>query len=117
MKLETTLAKNIRIADDKSKYDEACKRLLAEKMILAWIMKSCLEEYKEYEIKEIAEKYIEGNPQIVNIAIAPDETALWFNDSYFSVLACYGKYTLEDAIHIQKTLDAMAEEINTYATI
>ena len=74
MKLETTLSKNIRIADDKSKYDEACKRLLAEKIILAWIMKSCLEEYKEYDINEIAEKYIEGNPQIANIAVAPDET-------------------------------------------
>ena len=74
MKLETTLSKNIRIADDKSKYDEACKRLLAENIILAWIMKSCLEEYKEYDINEIAEKYIEGNPQIANIAVAPDET-------------------------------------------
>ena len=31
MELETTLAKNIRIADDKAEYDEACKRLLAEK--------------------------------------------------------------------------------------
>ena len=74
MEIETTLAKNIRIADDKAKYDEACKRLLAEKTILAWIMKSCLEEYKEYEINEIAEKYIEGSPQIASIAVAPDET-------------------------------------------
>ena len=74
MELETTLAKNIRIADDKAKYDEACKRLLAEKTILAWIMKSCLEEYKEYDVNEIAENYIEGNPQISSVAVAPDET-------------------------------------------
>ena len=74
MKLETILAKNIRIADDKSKYDDACKRLLAEKIILAWIMKSCLEEYKEYDVNEIAEKYIERNPQISAVAVAPDET-------------------------------------------
>ena len=74
MEVETTLAKNIRIADDKAKYDEACKRLLAEKMILAWIMKSCLEEYTEYDVKEIAEKYIEGTPQIASIAVLPDET-------------------------------------------
>ena len=74
MEVETTLAKNIRIADDKAKYDEACKRLLAEKMILAWIMKSCLEEYKEYDVKEIAERYIEGTPQIASIAVLPDET-------------------------------------------
>ena len=74
MELETTLAKNIRIADDRVKYDEACKRLLAEKMILAWIMKSCLEEYKDYDVNEIAERYIEGNPEISSIAVAPDET-------------------------------------------
>ena len=35
MEVETILAKNIRIADDKAKYDEACKRLLGEKIILA----------------------------------------------------------------------------------
>lgn len=74
MEIETTLAKNMRIADDKAKYDEACKRLLSEKMILAWIMQSCLEEYKDYEVKEIAEKYIEGTPQIDGIAVAPDES-------------------------------------------
>lgn len=74
MHTETTLAKNIRIADDKAKYDAACKRLLSEKMILAWIMKSCLQEYRDCDIKEIAEKYIEGKPQIAEVAVAPDET-------------------------------------------
>ena len=69
MELETTLAKNIRIADDKAKYDEACKRLLAEKTILAWIMKSCLEEYKEYDVNEIAERLLkQGALSIEQIA-------------------------------------------------
>lgn len=74
MRIETSLAKNIRIADDKAKYDASCKRLLSEKMILAWIMKSCLQEYQDCDIKEIAEKYIEGSPQVAEIAVAPDET-------------------------------------------
>ena len=30
------------------------------------------------------------------------------------VLACYGRYTAEDALHIQNTLDAMAREITRY---
>ena len=72
--METTIAKNIRIADDKAKYDSACKRLLSEKIILAWIMKNCLEEYSNYDVNEIAEKYIEDIPQIGEIAVAPDET-------------------------------------------
>ena len=45
MNIHTTIAKNIRMADEKASYDAACKRLLSEKIILAWIMKNCLEEY------------------------------------------------------------------------
>lgn len=74
MNTETTIAKNIRIADDKANYDAACKRLLSEKIILAWIMKSCLEEYRDCDVNEIAEKYIEEQPQVAEIAVAPDET-------------------------------------------
>ena len=45
MKTESTLAKMISTAGEKAAYDRACKRLLANKIILAWIMKSCLTEY------------------------------------------------------------------------
>ncbi len=75
MEAENTLAKNITAAGDKAAYDAACKRLLANKIILAWIMKSCLEEYRGLGIDEIAEKYIEGNPQIAKAAVNPDESA------------------------------------------
>lgn len=73
MEVENILAKNISAAGDKSAYDAACKRLLANKIILAWIMKSCLEEYRDFSVDEIAEKYIEGNPQIARTALHPDE--------------------------------------------
>ena len=73
MEVENILAKNITVAGDKAAYDAACKRLLANKVILAWIMKSCLEEYKDLDINEIAEKYIEGEPQIAMTTVNPDE--------------------------------------------
>lgn len=73
MEIENILAKNITAAGRKAAYDAACKRLLANKIILAWIMKSCLEEYKNYSVNEIAEKYIEGTPQIAETAVNPDE--------------------------------------------
>lgn len=71
---ETTVATSIRIVDKKSAYDAACKRVLAEKTILAWMMKHCLVEFRDYEIKEIAEKFIEGEPQVGEIPVAQDET-------------------------------------------
>ena len=75
MKAESTLAKMISTAGEKAAYDTACKRLLANKIILAWIMKSCLEEYRDCGISEIASKYIEGEAQISEAAVHPDEEA------------------------------------------
>lgn len=74
MEVETTIAEDIRIADHRAQLDAACKRLLAIKIILAWIMKSCLEEYRDFDVNEISEKYIEGEPAISKTAVAPDET-------------------------------------------
>ena len=53
MNTDTTIAKNIRVTDEKASYDAACKRLLSEKIILAWIMKNCVEEYKNCDVNEI----------------------------------------------------------------
>ena len=74
MELETTMAESIRVMDDKARYDAACKRLLSEKIILAWIMRSCVEEYNGCDVNEIAEKYIEGQPQVSEVPVGPDET-------------------------------------------
>ena len=49
--------------------NEACKRLLANKQILAWILKNCVEEFRDYSIKEIAEKYVEGTPEVAEKAV------------------------------------------------
>lgn len=73
MEIENTLAKNITAAGDKAAYDAACKRLLANKIILAWIMKSCIEEYRDLDVEEIAGNYIEGEPQVAKTAVNPDE--------------------------------------------
>ncbi len=75
MEMENTLAQNLSVAGENAFYDEACKRLLANKIILAWLMKSCLEEYRDIEVNEIAETYIEGEPQIARVAVHPDEMA------------------------------------------
>lgn len=57
---EETVGHGLRTADGRAAYDAACKRLLSEKIILAWIMKSCLLEYRDCGVHEVAERYIEG---------------------------------------------------------
>ena len=74
MGAETTLAKTVAASSDKQKYDAACKRLLSEKIILAWIMKNTIKEYASYTVQEIADNYIEGTPQVGEIPVLPDET-------------------------------------------
>lgn len=63
-------------AGEKTAYDNACKKLLANKEILAWIMKSCLSEYRDYSVEEIAGNYIEGNPEISKTALHRDEMSV-----------------------------------------
>lgn len=72
--MQNALSQIISTAGQKAAYDNACKRILANKNILAWIMKSCLEEYRDCTIQEIAEKYIEGIPEISETAVHPDES-------------------------------------------
>lgn len=72
MKKESTLSKMISTAGEKAAYDNACKKLLSNKAILAWILKSCLKEYKDCTVQEIA-GYIEGEPQISTVAVHQDE--------------------------------------------
>lgn len=73
MKKNTRISQDISITSDKAKYDESCKRLLANKVILSWIMKDCLDEYKGYGIDEI-EKFIEAEPQISSVGVDTDTT-------------------------------------------
>jgi len=68
------MAQGLYITDDSAGYDAACKRVLSEKAILARIMKACLEEYKDCDVDDIAEKYIEGQPQVSAVPVLPDES-------------------------------------------
>ena len=73
VKTETQLAKLIRITKDKARYDNQVKKLLANQAILAWILKTCTEEFAPYRIQEI-ESCIQGDPEISLGAVHPNDT-------------------------------------------
>lgn len=75
MEAENTLSKGITAAGQNASYDSYCRNLLANKQILARILKTCVEEFQDCPIKDIEEKYIEGVPQVSEIALHRDETA------------------------------------------
>jgi len=73
MSEETTISQGLRITDASAGYDADCKRVLSKKVILARIMKACLEEYKDCDVDDIDGKYIEGQPQVAIVSVHPDE--------------------------------------------
>lgn len=72
---ETSLSRTIRTSEDKAAYDAACKRILAHKRILAWILRECAEEYRDCSLEDIENKYIEPTPQIGSVPVLPDDVA------------------------------------------
>ena len=67
--IEDTFMKN-----NKATYDAAAKGFLSNKIILAWLLKYCVSEFKNYGISEIAEKYIGNDVEVGIIPIEPDKT-------------------------------------------
>ena len=53
MFFNSSLLLDIEAADVNVRYDESIKQLLANKEILAWIMKYCVDEFKDYAIDDI----------------------------------------------------------------
>ena len=74
MEQRTTLSQSIDNVEQKAQYDEACKKVLAEKIILAWIMKHTMKEYAEYDLRKIVENFVMGEPKVAETKALPDET-------------------------------------------
>ena len=73
MKVENALARRLDTAGDKARYDKACKSLLSSVQILARILKYCVFEFRDCDIKDIENKYIEGKPIISKREVHQDE--------------------------------------------
>ena len=71
--MDNSLASAISIADLKAKYDENTKKILSEKEVLAWILKSTTSEFAQISIEKII-KCIEGEPEVSKIKVNPGET-------------------------------------------
>ncbi len=69
MTAETVFSETVRLAEMRSAYDECCRRLLSDRMVLAWIMKACMAEYQDVSVEEIARDYIEGEPGIASVPL------------------------------------------------
>lgn len=65
------IAQNLQVAEEgsDSRYGASARNLVAQKPVLAYILKSALEEYMDYSVQEIAENFIEGTLEVKSIAV------------------------------------------------
>ena len=100
-KTYTPLSKDIEAANHKIKYDTQVKKVLANKIILAWILKYTVKEFAHTSIPEI-ETCIEGNIEIGTVPVEPGLT------NYSSILGANnenaipneGKITFDLRFHV-----------------
>lgn len=57
-----------------AEYDANVKKLLSRKIFLAWIMKYCVEEFRDMDISDIRDHAIEGEPEVGKTPVMPDFT-------------------------------------------
>ena len=65
---------DVYLAGKNPEYDAAAKKLLSSKKILSWILKYCVEEFKDCSIADIRDRYIIGIPETASAPVLPDET-------------------------------------------
>ena len=73
MPMKNELAEDIGLAAGKSQYDAQCKRVLANKEILAWIPKHTVKEFADMSIRRI-KKCIGNDIQISKVRVDPGKT-------------------------------------------
>ena len=74
MQTKTEIARTLEHSDQEAAYDEVVKRLLSTRYLLAWIMKGCVAEYKDYSIQEIVDNFIEGEPLVSSAPVHRNES-------------------------------------------
>ena len=75
-------AEDSALAAAKKAYDASCKRLLADRSVLARILKGSLQEYLNFDISVIAEFCIEREAQIGSVPVLPESGQADLNGTF-----------------------------------
>lgn len=70
MRQKSYISNVIESDGNKVKYDGEVKKVISDKVILAWIMKYSVEEFKDYPI-EVIQDCIEGKPEVGSVKVRP----------------------------------------------
>ena len=69
----TSLANSIAASDTRAKLDAVAKKLIKHRIILAEILKECVEEFKDFDIKYIEDNCFVGEVQVNEVSVDQDQ--------------------------------------------
>ena len=72
IEMKTSIANSIDASEDHERLDAAAKRMLRHKLILAWILKECVEEFSGYDVKYIEKHCFVGDVHVSETAVDQD---------------------------------------------
>ena len=81
--IPTNLENSINASDTRAKLDAVAKKLVKHRIILAEILKECVEEFKDFDIKYIEDNCFVGEVQVneVWVRIPESRRDLYYTDN------------------------------------
>lgn len=95
--VDSEISQTLEAAGAEARYDAAARKLVAQKSILAYILKSSMDEFADVSVKQIADELIDGSPQVSEAAVFQDVSDVLENDN--------GQLNGSDRIHDMSTED------------
>ena len=74
--MRNELAGDLSLAEGKNQYDNHVKRVLANKIILAWILKYATEEFADMSVEEI-KACIGSDIEVSEVGVLPGRSNRW----------------------------------------
>ena len=69
---DSEISQTLDVANAGARYDAAARKLVAQKSILAYILKSTMDEFADVPVERIAEELIEDFPSVSEMAVFQD---------------------------------------------
>ena len=86
MEKNPQISSELLLQNERNKYDEACKKVLSFKCILAWILKDVLEECQEMDLSEIQKGIEPWNPHEKIIGLNIEDEFVNHSRIYFDLV-------------------------------
>ena len=96
--MDTALAGNLKIASEHIRYDKCAKKVIGNKSVAAWILKTCTRKFSKYDAEHIRENCI-CDVSIAESAVHQDHGVVLGGDDILGCLNSESTSINEGTVH------------------